>query len=57
VLPKLMPKICVCAAPLKPVTQMSELMLVTLGAMALGGGLTTVVLLSLVLEVLLSLVD
>jgi hypothetical protein len=32
-------------------------MLVTLGAMALGGGLTTVVLLSLVLEVLLSLVD
>jgi hypothetical protein len=36
---------------------MSLLMLVTLGAMALGGGLTTVVLLSLVLEVLLSLVD
>jgi hypothetical protein len=52
-----MPKICVCAAPLKPVTQMSELMLVTLGAIALGGGLTTVVLLSLVLAVLLSLVD
>jgi hypothetical protein len=36
---------------------MSELMLVMLGAIALGGGLTTVVLLSLMLLVLLSLVD
>jgi hypothetical protein len=50
--PKLMPRICVCTAPDAPTIHRSLLMLVIAGAIALGGGLYTVVVDSLMVRAL-----
>jgi hypothetical protein len=55
--PKLIPRICVCAAPDTPTAQTSELITVMAGATAVGGGDFTVVVLFEVESVVLLLVE
>jgi hypothetical protein len=51
--PMLIPKICVCTAPLAAIAQTSLLIVVTAGATAVGGGDFTVVVVLLVFSVVL----